>query len=162
MKRLGLLALLGILGAVLYVALLSPRQRETPEGLVLPPMDVKVLRGDAYRQGKPLLLEFWATWCGPCRENIPHLNELHKKYGPRGLQVIGVSQENSSTVERFMESVPMHYTVAQDVKGNLSDYFRIDAIPHAFLIDRQGNVKWSGHPAALDSGSIESLLVAIP
>ncbi len=158
MKRLGVFALLGILGALAYVALMPPPEEEKPGGVALPPMQVKILKGSPYQPGKPLLLEFWATWCGPCRENIPHLNEIQKKYGPRGLQVIGVSSEESQAIKHFINSVPMHYTVAEDATGKLGDYFQVNAIPYAVLVDGSGKVRWTGHPEELKSDSIESVL----
>jgi thiol-disulfide isomerase/thioredoxin len=67
--------------------------------------------------GKPLLLEFWATWCPPCRKSIPHLNEIHAKYKDRGLMVVGVTDEPNALIKKFQKEVPMDYAVATDTGG---------------------------------------------
>ncbi|MBP9025792.1 MAG: redoxin family protein [Phycisphaerae bacterium] len=99
------------------------------------------------------VLEFWATWCQPCRESIPHLTELQKKYKDQGLIVIGITDENNpSAVPAFVAKMgdKMNYTVAYDDnhKTNAAyiQAFGLRGIPHAFVIDREGRIAWSGHP----------------
>lgn len=109
-------------------------------------------------QGKPLLLEFWATWCPPCRKSIPHLNEIFAKYKDRGLMIIGVTDEDDATIRKFRESVPMDYPVATDNDGRLSDKMGIDGIPTAFLVNRSGEIVWEGHPMQLTDEDFEKIL----
>src|SRR5213083_1921334 len=107
-----------------------------------------------FKKGKAYIVEFWATWCGPCRVSIPHLNEIHKKYKDRGLVVIGqdVSEENDSLVEPFVKKMgdKMTYRVALDdepmtdgkpdpSKGKMAETWMNASgrfsIPMAFLVD---------------------------
>lgn len=99
------------------------------------------------------VLEFWATWCHPCRESIPHLTELQRKYKDRGLVVIGITDENNpKAVAPFVAKMgdKMDYTVAYDDNHQTNNAyihaFGLRGIPHAFVIDREGRIAWSGHP----------------
>jgi thiol-disulfide isomerase/thioredoxin len=108
------------------------------------------------REGKFLLVDFWATWCGPCRASIPHLNELHKKYGDR-LIVLGLSDEPEATV-RKLTTPKMEYYSAIDTKGRTAAAAQVRGIPHGILIDPQGIVRWEGHPAGLTDANLQRLL----
>jgi thiol-disulfide isomerase/thioredoxin len=108
--------------------------------------------------GRPLLIEFWATWCPPCRASIAHLNDLDKKYHDRGLEIVGVTSEDKTVVERFRARTPMHYAVALDADQRLATEFQVQAIPQAWLLDKEGRVVWSGHPLELDEQSIARVL----
>jgi thiol-disulfide isomerase/thioredoxin len=108
--------------------------------------------------GKPLLLEFWATWCEPCRESIPHVNELWKAYKDKGLVIIGVTKEEEPLVKAFIKEVPMQFPIGLDPTSSLAAHFGITIIPHAMLVDKNGKVTWEGHPSTLQPGDIEALL----
>jgi thiol-disulfide isomerase/thioredoxin len=108
--------------------------------------------------GKALLVEFWATWCGPCRESIPHLNELHGKFSGKGLTLLGLTDEDQGTVTKFQKRQPMNYAVATDRSGRLSRTFGIKSIPHAFLVSKEGKILWSGHPLQLEEATIRNAL----
>lgn len=133
-------------------------------------------------KGKPITLaegkekhvfvvEFWATWCGPCRTTIPHLTELEKKYKDKGLVVIGVTDETKETVSGFVEKMgdKMDYRVAIETGGKgrrsvgdmskaLMQPFGVEGIPHAFVVDRKGRLVWHGHPMDGLDGVIEAVL----
>jgi thiol-disulfide isomerase/thioredoxin len=128
-----------------------------------------------FEKGKVYVVEFWATWCAPCKLSMPHLTELQQQYKDKGLTIIGVASpgwRNTQTeVEDFVKegSIPMGYTVAWD-KGVASDekdkndkpvmlgatdnaYMkaaRQSGIPRSFVIDGKGNLAWLGHPMELD------------
>jgi thiol-disulfide isomerase/thioredoxin len=108
--------------------------------------------------GHPLLMEFWATWCPPCRASIAHLNDLEKKYHDRGLEIVGVADEDKSVVESFRARTPMHYSVALDADQALAKEFQVQTIPQAWLLDKDGRVVWSGHPMQLDEQTILRIL----
>ena len=105
----------------------------------------------AIAPGKVYVVEFWATWCPPCRESIPHLTALQKKYTDR-VVFVGVSQEAPAVVKPFVskQADNMDYTVAVDTAGAVSrGYMRAfhqGGIPHAFVVDAEGKVVWHGHP----------------
>ena len=109
-------------------------------------------------KGKATIVEFWATWCPPCRKSIPHLNEIYEKYQKQGLEVIGISDESKATVKKFIETTPMKYHVAIDENGKYRKPFDIEGIPHAFLVDKTGKIVWEGHPMDLQSSEIEKVL----
>lgn len=98
------------------------------------------------------VIEFWATWCGPCVKSIPHLTELQKEYRDKGVVVIGISDESASVVKPFVEKTgdEMGYTVAIDKREatgrRYMAAFGIDGIPHAFVVDKSGAIAWHGHP----------------
>jgi thiol-disulfide isomerase/thioredoxin len=122
------------------------------------PIAATFVRGENPAEDQPLLMEFWATWCPPCRESIPHLNSIYEKYHPKGLSVVGISSEDAATVQAFMRQVPMKYPVALDPLKRYGGALNINSIPHAFLVNRAGKVVWDGHPMTLTEADIEKVL----
>lgn len=106
--------------------------------------DVKL----AVFNGKVIILDFWATWCPPCRMEIPHFIELQKEYGEKGLQVIGISvdQEGWKVVTPFIEEQGINYPILLTDQKTYLDYQKLlppglqGSIPFTFILDRQGNV----------------------
>ncbi len=103
---------------------------------------------------KIVVVEFWATWCGPCRTSIPHLTEMQKKFANRGVVFVGVSDETPAKVKPFVDQMgeKMDYTVAIDRDNKTSEgymkAFGVNGIPHAFIVDKEGRIAWQGHPMA--------------
>ena len=95
-------------------------------------------------EGKFILLDFWATWCGPCRKAIPKLNKYQKEFKDN-LVVIGVSDETKTKVES-MKTPLMEYYSAIDTKERLEKKYKVKGIPHCVLIDPNGIVRWEGWP----------------
>ncbi|KQM74977.1 alkyl hydroperoxide reductase [Pedobacter sp. Leaf216] len=95
-------------------------------------------------KGKFVLIDFWATWCGPCRAYIPTLNDIQKKYADK-LVIIGVSDETVEKVEAF-NNPKINYFEAIDTKGTVKNLIEVKGIPHAILIDPKGIVRWEGFP----------------
>lgn len=127
-------------------------------GQPLPELKVSYLESAPDLAGKPLIVEFWATWCPPCRASIPHLNELHEKYRERGLQIVGITNEDKPTVKAFLKKLPINYHVAFDKGGELGKRLKVRGIPHAFLVNAEGKIVWHGHPMALREAEIEKVL----
>jgi thiol-disulfide isomerase/thioredoxin len=134
----------------------------------------KFVQGDPvteFAPGKAYIVEFWATWCPPCRASIPHLNETYSKFKDKGLIVIGQDcwEHDESLVAPFIKTMgdKMAYRVALDNKdgskdGKMADTWMTAAgrngIPSAFLIDTTGHVAWIGHPMTLKEETIEDVL----
>lgn len=127
-------------------------------GKTVPAAQFEYIANQASTAGKPYILEFWATWCPPCRQSIPHLNEVYAKYKSKGLVVVGVSNEDAATVKTFMKNMPMNYTVALEKSDTLSKTFGIRGIPHAMVVDKGGKIVWEGHPLELTDAVIEGVL----
>jgi len=110
------------------------------------------------------VVEFWATWCPPCRASIPHLTELQKRFKSRGVVIVGVSNETAEKVKPFVKSMgdKMDYRVALDRNRQTSaaymTAFNQNGIPHAFIVDRDGRIAWHGHPMAGLDKAIEKIL----
>lgn len=124
-----------------------------------------------FEKGKAYIVEFWATWCGPCRVSIPHLNELHTKFAKKGLIVIGqdVFERDESKVEPFIKQMgeKMTYRVAFDdktteEKGAMAKTWMeaagLNGIPSAFVVDKTGKIAWIGHPMELKETTLEQVL----
>jgi cytochrome c biogenesis protein CcmG/thiol:disulfide interchange protein DsbE len=94
--------------------------------------------------GKFVLIDFWATWCGPCRKAIPELNDIHKTFGGK-LVVIGLSDEPEDRI-RAMKDPKIDYYVATDTRGRMKRQVEVKGIPHVIIIDPQGFVRWEGYP----------------
>jgi thiol-disulfide isomerase/thioredoxin len=96
-------------------------------------------------RGKVVLVEFWATWCGPCVAQIPHWNELHDKYGPEGLRILAFTDQSRQGIENFLKDKPMKYAIGTG--SELYFEYGVSGIPHAFLIGRDGKLLWHGYSA---------------
>ncbi|GBC93560.1 Thioredoxin [bacterium HR15] len=162
------------IGLLMSLVLSFPAQATLKEGDKAPPLKVaKWIKGkpvQRFEPGKVYVVEFWATWCGPCRQSIPHLTELAKKFAGK-VTIVGVSiwenPRNSTSadymprVEQFVREMgdKMSYIVAvDDPKGTMARTWMEAAgqngIPTAFVIDQRGRIVWIGHPM----GELEQVL----
>ena len=98
----------------------------------------------AAKKDKVLLLNIWATWCGPCRYEIPELQKIHDRFEKRGFEVVGVSVDESGAqvVEPFVEEQKMTYPVVLDPRGQLADMLETSVLPTTVLVDRSGKIVW--------------------
>jgi cytochrome c biogenesis protein CcmG, thiol:disulfide interchange protein DsbE len=106
--------------------------------------------------GKFVLVDFWATWCGPCRASIPKLNDLHAKFGDK-LVIVGLSDEEENDV-RAMKSPKIDYFVGIDRSANMKTAVGVRGIPHALILDPNGVVRFEGHPGNLNERNVAGLL----
>jgi thiol-disulfide isomerase/thioredoxin len=151
---------------------------ELAVGDAAPPMRAgRWVQGEAVAAlapGKVYLVEFWATWCGPCIAAIPHVNDLHKRFGERGLVVIGqnVWERDVAAVPGFIAKMgaKMSYRVALDDttgggRGRMAETWLTAAgrngIPCAFVVDKLGKIAFIGHPMQIEAAFLEKLL-AVP
>jgi len=114
----------------------------------------------AGERGKIVVLEFWATWCPPCRASIPHLNELFNTYKDKGVAFMSLTNEPRKTVEPFAKQMKMAYPVGGGSPSSRA--YKVKGIPHAFIINPAGEVVWEGHPMAGLDKAIEKQLKATP
>jgi thiol-disulfide isomerase/thioredoxin len=152
-----LLLRIGFLATVMCLTQTELRAAEPTVGEA--PPEIKIdewLSAKPEMAGKPVLLEFWATWCPPCRKSIPHLNELEGKYKDKGLVIVGVSDEDAAAVKEFQKGTPMNYP--NGLSKDLVQKYGVNGIPHAFLIGKDGKLLWRGHPMQLTDADIEKAL----
>ena len=108
---------------------------------------------------KVRVVEFWATWCSPCRKSIPHLNELAAQFGD-SVSIIGISDESSDKVQDFMKKTPMNYGVATDTQKRMKSALGCSAIPLSLIIGSDNIVRWQGHPSKLNQPLIQQVISA--
>jgi thiol-disulfide isomerase/thioredoxin len=118
----------------------SPARTPAPDW-ELTDLSGKLVKFSDFR-GHVLIVDFWATWCVPCRVEIPHFVELQKQYGDKGLTVIGISldEQGPEVVKKFLKRFGVTYPIVIGNEKVVEAYGRIDAIPTAFVIDRQGRI----------------------
>lgn len=124
----------------------APGQRTivegTAEGDRLPDAEFVSLTGERLSvsdlRGKPAIINFWATWCGPCRVEIPQLQATFDQHSPAGLQLVGVTGEDASVVQPFVAEQKMTYPVLFDSDGKAAESFRVQGMPTTFFLDRDG------------------------
>jgi thiol-disulfide isomerase/thioredoxin len=99
------------------------------------PIDLSAL------EGKVVILDFWASWCGPCRKSFPFMDGLQSQYATKGLEVIGLTlEEDDDAVTDFLDAVPVNFRIARDPSGAAGEAFQVVAMPTTFLIDRDGGI----------------------
>ena len=149
---------------------IAAKQADDERDIVAPEIHAKSFRGtkppkfeaEAWlgnqpdTRGKFILIDFWATWCGPCRASIPHLNGLQSKFKDK-LVIIGLTDEPLNTV-KGMKSPRIEYAVASDTKGRMLGAAQVQGIPHAMLIDPNGIVRFEGMPHYLNDQSLAKLM----
>ena len=141
-------------------ASVSAKQHRPAPDFTLPLIDGEQLQLSSYR-GKVVLLDFWATWCVPCREETPHFVELQQKYGGQGLQIIGVSMDDSpDPVHTFYQQFHMNYPVVMGTADVGSAYGGVLGLPIAFVIDREGRI-YAKHMGATDAAVFEKDVIRL-
>jgi thiol-disulfide isomerase/thioredoxin len=140
--------------ALLIVYLLRGRVVQMFADASVKKMDISDLRltdtsGDTWQlsslEGRCVLLVFWASWCGPCKMEIPQLNGLHQKY-PDDLVILGInSGENRETIENAVIEHAIQYPVIRDQSGRLTDKFSVSVLPTIIEIDRKGSIHAISH-----------------
>ncbi len=170
-------ACLALLPAAVLPAAARPVLMQSPPpplaaGTHAPAFSVKTTTGKTLTlkslRGKVVLMDYWATWCGPCRMATPTLQSLHKRFGRKGLAVVGMSVDDARSVSRvkpFMKAFHATYTIttSPDANQKAAYAYKADLLPSQYLIDKKGIVRWSQagyslHEKAMLSKMIKKLL----
>jgi len=162
------LRVLGGLGLLVFsLAMFAPSALAIGAGTMAPEIGIKDLAGRgvniASLKGKVVLVDFWASWCAPCREELPVLESLYKKYRGKGFEVVGVNQDESQdNVKKFLTGMQLSFRVVHDRGGAVANRYEPAKMPSSFLIDRKGIVRHvhSGFRAA-DKGALEKRISAL-
>jgi thiol-disulfide isomerase/thioredoxin len=115
------------------------------EGDAGPDLNTFQLEGKlpAKLKGQIILLDFWASWCGPCKASFPAMEDLHKRYGNSGFTIVAVSvDDNRQDMERFVKSTRVSFAVVRDAAQKLVAFADVSAMPTSFIIDRTGKVRF--------------------
>jgi len=137
-----------VFGFCLALALAFPHCGGKPtESTLAPDFKLKTTEGQditlSELKGKVVLLDFWATWCGPCKESIPHLIRLYKDNKEKGFELIGMSTDkagDADMVRRFIHSMDIPYPIIMTPE-EVSRNYKVTGLPTTFLIDKKGNVR---------------------
>jgi peroxiredoxin len=101
------------------------------------------IRLSEYR-GQVVLINFWASWCGPCRQEMPHLNELQKKYEALGFTVFGVNvEQDRKMADQVLKDIPVSFPILFDESNAVSELYDVDAMPVTVLVDRNGDIRFA-------------------
>jgi thiol-disulfide isomerase/thioredoxin len=148
------LAVMLILGAAFARPQETPKEQRhgnpvAPEnGAIAPDFTLKLIGGNgkpmrlSSLKGKAVLLNFWATWCEPCKIEMPWLVELQKKYGPQGLQVVGVAMDDAGdkAIAAYAHKMGVNYVILQGTEAVADLYGGLEGLPTTFFLDRSGKV----------------------
>ena len=165
-----LTALLALI-ALLSAAASSPAAAPPKVGDPVPPLGVETLlnapdgaavdfEGDL--KGKVVVLEFWATWCGPCVSAIPHMNELTEQFADKDVRFVWITAEGSDVIEPFLKQRPIAGWVGLDPDHSAAQTFAVRGIPRTIVVGRDGKVAADTYPTMLKAEHLEQALAGEP
>ena len=146
---------------ILFILLTSPIQNSYAESAASIVLNIDNTRQSLNDyKGKLVYLDFWASWCIPCRKSFPFMNEMQGKYKDKGLEIIAINLDTDITlVRKFLKHYPTQFKIAYDSTGDTAEKFNVKAMPTSFLIKRNGEIvaTLSGFRKK-DAGKIEKLI----
>ncbi|MDH5409377.1 MAG: TlpA family protein disulfide reductase [Gammaproteobacteria bacterium] len=94
-------------------------------------------------RGQVVMINFWASWCAPCRQEMPLLEDMYKKYKRLGFTILGVNvEENSAPAKKLLRSIPVSFPILFDTQNKVSKLYKVSAMPSTVLVDRNGNMRY--------------------
>ncbi len=95
------------------------------------------------QRGQVVLINFWASWCGPCRQEMPLLDDIQQKYSKLGFTILGVNvDKDPSKADKILKDIPVSFPVLYDNEGEVSQLFNVDSMPTTVIVDRDGNMRF--------------------
>jgi len=146
-------------GLVALCSLLSAATSGPAPGFELPARDGGTVRLEDLK-GQVVMINFWASWCGPCRQEMPLLDQMHKKYEALGFKLLGVNVESDTKdAERWLAQTPVTFPILYDRENKVSQLYLVNAMPSTIFIDRKGNVRniHRGYKAGDESEYIDQI-----
>ena len=140
MKRLRWLAFVAALSA-------TPAALALAVGDPAPPLALPDGAGQqvelAKLRGSVVFVDFWASWCGPCKRSFPWMNEMSRKYASKGLQVVAINVDKKrDDADRFLKALPAEFTVLYDAAGSSPAAWQVKSMPSSYLVDASGRIAW--------------------
>ncbi|HMN45053.1 MAG TPA: TlpA disulfide reductase family protein [Povalibacter sp.] len=130
------------LAATLAVSSLVGASSALAPAFTLPSRSGDIVSLDKLK-GQVVMLNFWASWCGPCRQEMPLLDQMHKRYSALGFTMLGVNVEaNTADAEKWLAQTPVTFPVLFDKENKVSKLYDVNAMPSTVFIDRKGNVRY--------------------
>ncbi|HEY5604210.1 MAG TPA: TlpA disulfide reductase family protein [Gammaproteobacteria bacterium] len=136
-KKASLLSLILFLLAITAVPVLAAQPAPNLTLKTLNNQDLKIseLKGDV------VYVDFWATWCPPCRQSFPWMEEMHQRYSNLGFKIVAISLDTKrDVIDQFLKTMTTNFTIAHDPGGESATAFQVKGMPSSYLIDRKGNV----------------------
>jgi peroxiredoxin len=128
---------------VMPVLVLAGQFPEVAPSFTLVDLNGKSVSLEGFR-GKIVFLVFWASWCAPCREELPELDRIYNKFDHQGFEVIAVSVDGSdSDMESFLRNFPISFPVLLDKQGDVNDAYRVSGLPTGFIIGKDGSIRYT-------------------
>ena len=130
---------------ILTVALLILSANSVFAGQSAPNLTLKKLDNSSFKisdlKGDVVYVDFWATWCPPCRKSFPWMEAMHQRYKDLGFQVVAISLDTKrSVIDQFLKTMDANFTIAHDPSGDSATAFKVKGMPSSYLIDRRGNI----------------------
>lgn len=134
----------------LLLLLGAPSIGATVEKSAAPDFTLKSASGENVKlselRGQVVMINFWASWCGPCRQEMPLLDGLHERYSPMGFTLLGVNVEkDSSKAQALLRDLGVSFPILFDTENSVSEDYNVVAMPSTVIVDRDGNVRYVHH-----------------
>lgn len=134
---------LTLISAIFFLPLTISFASEQAPNVSLPTLQGKtVALGEL--KGQVVYVDFWATWCPPCRKSFPWMEQMHQRYKDLGLHIVAISlDQKRDIIDRFLKNHTASFTILHDTEGSSAEAFKVRGMPSSYLIDRQGNLRLS-------------------